>query len=117
MDVSAIAGKSLVFTLDRGQFALLLSSVLRVVRAVEITPLPQAPEIILGVVNLQGALVPVIDVRRRFGLPGRAVRLEDRLILAVTPRRTLALPVDSVAGVKEAGRPAATENLASLAGP
>lgn len=90
-----------VFTLDEPRYALLLSAVERVVRAVEMTPLPKAPEIVLGIINVQGRIVPVIDVRKRFRLPAREMELEDRFIIASTPRRPVALVVDSVAGVRE----------------
>jgi purine-binding chemotaxis protein CheW len=90
-----------VFTLGETQYALFLATVERVVRAVEITPLPQAPEIVLGVINAWGQLAPVVDVRRRFGLPGRGLRVDDRFLIARTPRRLLALVVDSVEGIQE----------------
>lgn len=70
-------------------------------RIVETTPLPKAPEIVLGVVNFQGRIVPVVNLRTRFKLPQRAVSLSDQLIVARTPRRTVALVADSVDGVVE----------------
>ena len=87
-----------VFTLDDQRYALRLSAVERVVRAVEVTPLPQAPEIVLGVINVQGQVVPVVNVRRRFGLPEREMGLSDQIILARTFRRAVALVVDAVEG-------------------
>ena len=90
-----------VFTLDEPRCALYLSEVERVVRAVEITPLPKAPEIVLGVINAQGRIIPVIDVRKRFRLPPHELRLDDQFIITRTPRRSVALAVDSVVGVRE----------------
>ncbi|MCJ7523801.1 MAG: chemotaxis protein CheW [Candidatus Aminicenantes bacterium] len=90
-----------VFALDEPHYALLLSSVERVVRAVEITPLPKAPKIVLGIINAQGRIIPVIDVRQRFRLPAREMKLDNRFIIASTSRRLVALMVDSVAGVRE----------------
>lgn len=89
-----------VFTLEGQRCALHLSAVERVVRAVEITPLPKAPEIVLGVINAQGQILPVVDVRRRFRLPARELTLDDRLILARTARRLVALVADSVVGIR-----------------
>jgi purine-binding chemotaxis protein CheW len=89
-----------VFNLLETQYALPLATVERVVRAVEITPLPQAPEIVLGVINAWGHLVPVVDVRRRFGLPARELRVDDRFLIARASRRLVALVADSVAGVQ-----------------
>jgi purine-binding chemotaxis protein CheW len=94
----------LVFTLDEPRFALPLAAVDRVVHAVEVTPLPKAPAIILGVINAQGRVIPVVDMRRRFGLPGREINLDDRFIIARTARRLVALVADEVAGIRELGQ-------------
>jgi purine-binding chemotaxis protein CheW len=88
-----------VFTLDEQQYALPLAAVERIVRALEITPLPKAPEIVLGVVNIQGRVIPVFNIRKRFNLPEREISLNDHLILARTSRRPVALVVDEVSGV------------------
>jgi purine-binding chemotaxis protein CheW len=71
----------------------------RVVRAVEVTALPKAPEIVLGIVNVGGRVIPVADVRKRFGLPERPIDPADQLIIARTPARTVALAVDVAHGV------------------
>ena len=92
-----------VFSLDEPRYALDLSTVERVVRAVEITPLPKAPEIVLGVINMQGQVVPVVDVRKRFRLPGREINIDDRFIISRTSRRLVALVADDVVGVKRLG--------------
>ncbi len=55
-----------VFAFDEQRYALHLSAVERIVRMVEITPLPKAPEIVLGVVNVQGRIVPIVNIRKRF---------------------------------------------------
>ncbi len=90
-----------VFTLDEQRYALRLSSVERVIPAVDITPLPKAPEIVLGVINVQGEIVPVINVRKRFRLPERELDLSDQLILARTSKRDAVLIADAVTGVIE----------------
>ena len=58
----------------------------------------------MGVVNMQGRIIPVVNIRRRFRLPEREVALSDRMIIAQTSRRCVALMVDGVSGVVE--RPA-----------
>jgi purine-binding chemotaxis protein CheW len=91
-----------VFLLDDRQYALQhLASVEKVIRAVQVTPLPKAPEIVSGAINLQGRIIPVVNVRRRFRLTEREVNLGDRFIIARTPKRTLAFVVDAVTGVLE----------------
>jgi purine-binding chemotaxis protein CheW len=89
------------FNLDDGKFALFLSAVMRIIRVVEITGLPKAPEIVLGVINMHGQVIPVFDIRKRFRLPPRDTQLGDQMIVASTSKRTVALLVDSVSDVIE----------------
>ena len=81
-----------------------------------VSPLPQAPPLTLGVINLHGKVVPVLDMRRRFGAPPRDYGFAAHLLLARTTRRTLALPVDEVLGVKEVATAAVTPPAAVLPG-
>ncbi len=85
----------LVFSLDDQRYALHLCSVDRVVRAVEVTPLPDAPEIVLGIINLQGRIIPAINMRKRFLLPEKELFPSDQFIISSSPRRTYALVVDA----------------------
>ena len=89
-----------LFTLDEPRYALYLSAVERVVRAVEITPLPKAPGIVLGVINWQGKILPVMDSRRRFHLPERETDPDDRFIIARAAGRLVALAAESVTGLR-----------------
>lgn len=107
----------LVFYLGEFRYALRLVVVERIFHAVEITPLPKAPEVVMGAVNVRGRIIPVVSIRKRFGLEERDLIPEDRLILAKTQRRPVGLVVDSVAGVFEYAEPsiiAAREILPSL---
>lgn len=105
-----------VFTLDEGRYGLRLPAVERVVRVAEIAPLPKAPGIVLGVVNVQGRIIPVFDVRRRFRLPVRETTLNDHLILARTTARVVALQADAVLGLVEQPAANVTEAGAILPG-
>ncbi len=114
---AAPAESLVVFTLDDFQFALAIASVERAIRAVAITPLPNAPAGVCGVVNVEGAIVPVFDPRARFGLPARTLQASDHFIIAHAPKRTVALLVDSIAGVvaqTEAAMISAAEILPGL---
>jgi purine-binding chemotaxis protein CheW len=106
--------KLVVFTLDEQRYALHLGSVERVVHAVDITCLPQAPNIILGVINIHGKIIPVINIRKRFCLPERELEINDRLILAHTRKREVVLVVDTVTDVIESPevKTTATEKIA-----
>ncbi len=90
-----------VFILDEQQYALNLSCVERIVRAVEITPLPDAPEQVLGVINVEGRVIPVLNTRKRLGLPERELELHDLFIIVSENGRTLALVADQVRPVLE----------------
>ena len=89
------------FMLDEQRYGLRLSVVERVVRAVEVISLPSAPDIVMGVINLGGQVVPVVNIRRRFHLPEKELSLDDRIIIAKTARRTVALLVDSASSLVE----------------
>ena len=91
----------LVFTLDDWRYALELSTVERVYRAVAVTPLIGAPDIVLGIINVRGTVLPVVDIRRRFHLPVKNLIPDDQLIIAHSSGRLVALIVDDVAGVIE----------------
>ena len=100
----SIASDSLVvFQVGEQEFAVGVAAVERVVRAVEIAPLPEAPRGVRGVINLQGRIVPVFDLWQRSGQPDREVRASDHLLIAHTPWRTVALLVDAVMGVVARG--------------
>jgi purine-binding chemotaxis protein CheW len=102
-EVSITATQLLIFTLDGQRYALRLATVERVVRAAAITPLPHAPEIVLGVLDLQGHVIPVIDLRRRFRLPLRPIRTSDQYLIAHANARTVALVVDGAESLLECG--------------
>src|SRR5262245_28217374 len=90
-----------VWTLDDQRYALPLSAVIRIVRLVEISPLPKAPAIILGVINMQGRIMPVVNIRQRFRMSDREVCLSDQLIIASTSNLTVGVIADTVTGVIE----------------
>ncbi|MGD0886276.1 MAG: chemotaxis protein CheW [Thermodesulfovibrionales bacterium] len=94
-------GKLVAFAIERQRYALYLSAVEQIVRAVEITSLPKAPEIVAGVINLHGRVIPVLNIRRRFRLPEREISSSDQFIIARTSKRTVALCADDVSGVIE----------------
>ena len=123
-DTKAATSPCVVFRLDEQLYGVRLAAVRRVVAAVEITRLPGAPEIVLGVISIAGRIVPVVNLRRRFRLPERDLALTDQLIVAGTAgpgaaeddEHIFALVVDEVVGVRElsAGEVEAKNILAGL---
>lgn len=93
-----------LLTVDGQTYALHLQAVDRVLRMVEITPLPGAPDAVAGVINVRGEVVPIVSIRRRLGLAERAVGAADSLVVARARKRRLAIIAESVLGVVE--RPA-----------
>src|SRR5205085_8492167 len=84
----------LVFEVAGRRFGLPAAVVREVLRAVALTPLPKAPAVVEGLVNVRGTLVPVLDVRGRFGLPAKPLAPTDHLIVARAGGRLVALRVD-----------------------
>lgn len=89
----------LVFNIGVQRFALPLPAVERVIRAQAITPIGDSPAFIEGVIDYYGDVIAVINLRSRFSLPAQPMRIDDRLIIAQTKRRKLALLVDAVEDV------------------
>ena len=105
-----------VFVIEGQRYALPLSAVERVLPMVAVSPLPKAPAVALGVINLHGAVIPVLDIRLRFSWPPREYALTAHLLVARTRQRTLALPVDEALGVQEVAAEAVTPPDAVLPG-
>jgi purine-binding chemotaxis protein CheW len=84
----------LVFEVAGQRYGLWAGDVRELLRAVAIVPLPQAPPAILGVIDLRGRAVPVLDLRRRFGLPPRELDPAEHLIIAAAGPRLVGLRVD-----------------------
>lgn len=94
-----LAAHFVAFRLDASRYALPLVDAERVLPMVAVSPLPKAPDVALGVVNVRGTILPVIDLRRRFGRPRRDPGVGGHLLVARTRRRRLVLAVDEVEGV------------------
>lgn len=84
----------LVFEVGGQRYGLPIVDVRELVRAVAITPLPDAPVVIEGVVNVRGRVLPVLDVRARFRLPAKPLDPSDHFIVASAGPRGVILRVD-----------------------
>jgi len=105
-----------IFGIESQRYALHLPVVERVLRVVEVSPLPKAPSTVLGVINLYGQIIPVLDLQRRFGRSSNKYGLTSFLLVARTNRRRLALLVDEVVGVQEVAADSVTAPEAVLPG-
>ena len=95
-DEDAQKDKFLTFKLGKEEFGIDIGHVIEIVGMQEISEIPDMPEFIKGVINLRGAVIPVIDVRARFLMEGRAY--DDRTCVIVVSIDSLAvgLVVDTV---------------------
>lgn len=84
----------LVFEVGGQRYGLPTLDVRELVRAVAITPLPGAPTVIEGIVNVRGRVLPVLDVRARFRLPAKPLDPSDHFIVASAGQRGVILRVD-----------------------
>lgn len=91
----------LVFRLASDRYGIPVEHARQILLAVRVTPLPGSPPVVEGVVDVRGALVPVFDMSRRFGLVERELGIDDHFILATAGEREALLHVERVEGVEE----------------
>ncbi|MGB6392146.1 MAG: chemotaxis protein CheW [Candidatus Acidiferrales bacterium] len=87
------------FRVGRETFGLPISLVREIVRVPEITAVPNAPDYIEGVINLRGRIIPVVDLRKRFGEKATAPSKKNRIIVVEFDNRAIGLMVHSASEV------------------
>ena len=90
-----------IFALDNLSYAVDLFCVKRIIQAVEITPVPECRNSILGIINVNGTIVPVIDIRQKLNLPFKMLDPNDIIVILTITNRTIAFVVDSVNNISE----------------
>ena len=91
------------FRIGEEFYALDILRIREVIRPQKLTPVPRAPEFVEGVINLRGAVIPVVDLRKRFEA-GRTNSSKTRVIICVLTGKLLGLIVDEVAEVRRYSR-------------
>lgn len=91
--------KHVTFTLADEHYAVNAASVNEVLRYSEITPVPGAPAFVLGIINLRGDVVTVVDARRVFGLPESEVTGQSRIVVIELEDYIIGVLVDRVTAV------------------
>ena len=101
--MSAFAGKYLTFTLGHEEYGLPVLKVREIIKVMDITQVPQVPDHVLGVINLRGKVIPVIDLRRKFGFSSNENSEQTCIIVADVDlpqgRVMMGVVVDSVSEV------------------
>jgi purine-binding chemotaxis protein CheW len=87
------------FRLDNETYGINVMQVQEVLRYSEIAPVPGAPSYVLGIINLRGNVVTVIDTRQRFGLNSAPVTDSTRVVIIEADKQVVGILVDSVAEV------------------
>jgi len=90
------------FTLGEEEYAVDILKVREIIRVPNITRVPRAPEFVEGVINLRGKVIPVIDLRKRFGLSAGDYTKGTRIIV-LELERTIGMVVDGVSQVLRLG--------------
>jgi purine-binding chemotaxis protein CheW len=87
------------FHLEDETYGINVMQVQEVLRYSEIAPVPGSPSYVLGIINLRGNVVTVIDTRSRFGLQGAEVTDNSRIVIIEAEKQVIGILVDSVAEV------------------
>jgi purine-binding chemotaxis protein CheW len=89
-----------VFELDQEEYAVPITEVQEVVKILEITPVPQSPEYILGIINLRGKIVPIFDIEKWFKLERENKSLSEHIMVTEDGRgNSFGMQVDKVTEV------------------
>jgi len=86
------------FSLEGQNYAVDIMKIRQIIRPAKIRPLPQAPDFLEGVINLRGAVIPVMDLRKRFKMKTDTTR-EPRIIIVSVERQVVGVVVDDVSEV------------------
>lgn len=87
------------FSIGEEEFGVDILKVQEIIRTMEITKVPRAPEFVEGVINLRGKVIPIIDLRRRFGLDFKDHDKDTRIIVIEINNIVVGFVVDAVSEV------------------
>jgi purine-binding chemotaxis protein CheW len=81
LKAEALTGKYLIFNVDNAEYGISISKIKEIIGVMPITQIPQTPSIVKGVINLRGKVIPVIDLRLRFGMEEKAYQDQTCIIV------------------------------------
>jgi len=89
-----------VFAVGGEEYAIDIMQIMEIIRPQKVTRIPRSPEFVEGVINLRGKVVPVVDLRKRFGIdPDRADQKKVRVVIVRMAGRVIGVVVDEVSEV------------------
>jgi len=92
------------FRLDNEDYAIAITKIQEIILIKPITRIPQVPDYIEGLINLRGSVIPIVNLRKRFGLPPRELDDETRIIVVNVHDKTVGCIVDAVTQVMRINR-------------
>ena len=95
--------KYLTFYIDQELYGVPISSVEKVIRAVELINYPEDTEILKGFINMAGHIIPVVNICKCLGLEEKDIDLDDRLVILKTRLFRIAVVVDEIYGIVTSG--------------
>ena len=100
---SVRAGKYLTFKLGDEEYGLMIMKVKTIIGLMDITEVPRTPEYVRGVINLRGQIIPIVDMRLKFGMPETEDTRETTIIVVEIPKNDsmeeIGVVVDAVSEV------------------
>lgn len=92
------------FRVGEEMYAIDIRRIKEIIRLQKLTPIPNAPPFIEGVFNLRGAVIPVLDLRKRFGQAKGAAQKKERILICTFSGKIIGLQVDDVTEVRRYSR-------------
>ena len=89
----------IIFNVNNVEYAVGISNITEIIKMIQITPMPNVPESIVGVINLRGKVIPVIDLRERFLSPNRENTKKTKIMIATIRNAEVGLIADEVSDV------------------
>ena len=114
--VSGNERQLILFNLGRGNYGIPIENVFEIKKMEEITVVPKAPKFIEGVINLRGNVIPVVDLRKRFGMEKIEYTKKTKIIIVEIGKRQFGLIVDAVAEVVTLSNDQIEQSLPTVSG-
>ncbi|QOR35335.1 purine-binding chemotaxis protein CheW [Clostridium sp. 'deep sea'] len=99
MITSALDGKHLTFELGTETYGIDIAYVRQIISIIDITKIPEQPNYVKGVINLRGEIIPIVDLRLKFGKPEKTYDEKTCIIILDVKKQSVGVIVDNVAEV------------------
>ncbi|MEA3522810.1 MAG: chemotaxis protein CheW [Campylobacterota bacterium] len=94
-----VANRYLTFFVDDEQYGIDISKIKEIIAPINITHIPKTPDFVKGVINLRGSIIPVVDIRLKFGMDEREMDMNTAIIIYEVDKVSIGFIVDQVEDV------------------